>query len=90
MARETHTTALVKNDAFEAIRLVLSKGQEVYHDHEVESMITLYCIERRVALTAGDAIHDLAAGHWLCLMRNDPHTLRAIEDSSLLLTILFG
>ena len=73
---KTETTALVKNDTFEAIRLVLRKGQEVCHDHEVEGMITLYCIEGRVALTTGGATHDLPAGHWLYLMRNDPHTLR--------------
>ena len=72
----TETTALVKNDAFEAIRLVLLKGKEVCHDHEVEGTITLYCIEGQVALTTGGASHDLPAGHWLYLMRNDPHTLR--------------
>ena len=86
---KTETTALVKNDAFEAIRLVLRKGKEVCHDHEVEGTITLYCIEGQVALTTGGATHDLPAGHWLYLMRNDPHTLRAIEDSSVLLTVMF-
>jgi len=85
----TETTALVKNEVFEAIRLVLRKGQEVCHDHEVDGMITLYCIEGRVALTASGATHDLAAGHWVYLMRHDPHTLRAIEDSSVLLTVMF-
>jgi hypothetical protein len=46
---KTETTALVKNDGFEAIRLVLRKGHEVCHKHEVGGMITLYCIEGRVA-----------------------------------------
>ncbi len=86
---KTETTALVKNDAFEAIRLVLQKGQEVCHDQEVEGMITLYCLEGRVALTAGGATHDLPAGHWVYLTRRDPHLLRAVEDSSALLTIIF-
>lgn len=84
----TETTALVKNDAFEAIRLVLRKGKEVCHEHEVGSMITVYCIEGRVALTAGGATHELPAGHWAYLMRHDPHTLRALEDSSVLLTVM--
>ena len=86
---KTETTALVKTDDFEAIRLVLRKGQEVCHDHEVEGMVTLYCIEGRVALTASGATRDLPAGHWVYLMRHDPHTLRAIEDSSVLLTVMF-
>jgi quercetin dioxygenase-like cupin family protein len=85
----TETTALVKNNAFEAIRLVLPKGREVCHDHEVEGMITLYCIEGRVALSASGGTHDLPAGHWVYLMRHDPHTLRALEDSSVLLTVMF-
>ena len=85
----TETTALVKNDAFEAIRVVLREGKEVCHDHEVEGMITLYCIEGRVALTAGGVTRDLPAGHWAYLMRYAPHTLRALEDSSVLLTVLF-
>jgi quercetin dioxygenase-like cupin family protein len=86
---KTETTALVKNDAFEAIRLVLRRGQEVCHDHEVAGTITVYCIEGQVALTVGGVTHDLAPGHWLYLMRHDPHTLRAIEDSSVLLTVMF-
>jgi quercetin dioxygenase-like cupin family protein len=85
---KTETTALVKNNDFEAIRLVLPKGREVCHDHEVEGMITVYCIEGRVALTTGGATHELPAGHWTYLMRHDPHTLRALEDSSVLLTIM--
>ena len=36
---ETRTTALVKNDTFEAIRLVARKGHEICHNHEVEGLI---------------------------------------------------
>jgi len=85
---KTETTALVKNDAFEAIRLVLREGKEVCHDHEVGGMITVYCIEGRVALKAGGAAHELPAGHWTYLMRQAPHALRALEDSSVLLTVM--
>lgn len=85
---KTETTALVKNNDFEAIRLVLSKGRQVCHEHEVGGMITVYCIEGRVVLTAGGADHELQAGHWTYLMPHDPHTLRALEDSSVLLTIM--
>ena len=41
---KTETTALVKNDAFEAIRLVIPKGHEVCHDHQVEGAITVHCL----------------------------------------------
>jgi quercetin dioxygenase-like cupin family protein len=86
---KTETTALVKNDDFEAIRLVLRKGKEVCHEHEVGGMIALYCIEGRVALTVDGATHELPSGHWTYLMRQTPHALRANEDSSVLLTVMF-
>jgi quercetin dioxygenase-like cupin family protein len=83
------TTALVKNNSFEAIRLVLPKGHEVCHDHRVEGPITVHCLQGRAALTSGGATRDLRAGHWLYLLGNDTHTLRGVEDSVVLLTIMF-
>jgi quercetin dioxygenase-like cupin family protein len=84
----TETTALVKNNDFEAIRLVLRKGKEVCHEHEVGGTITIHCIDGRIALTADGTTHELPAGHWTYLMRQTPHTLRALEDASVLLTVM--
>lgn len=86
---KAETTALVKNDDFEAIRLVLRQGKEVCHEHEVQGMVTICCIEGRVALTVAGATHELPAGHWTYLLRQTPHALHAIEDSSVLLTVMF-
>lgn len=86
---EDQTTALVKNNSFEAIRLVLPRGREVCHEHQVEGPITVHCLEGRAALTVGDQTHELPAGHWLYLMANTPHALRGIEDSLVLLTVMF-
>lgn len=83
------TIALVKNNTFEAIRLVLPKGREVCHDHPLEAVITAQCLQGRAALTIGDATHELPAGYWLFLLSGDPHTLRGIEDSVVLLTLIF-
>jgi quercetin dioxygenase-like cupin family protein len=85
---EAATTPLVKQKTFEAIRLVIHKGQEL-PEHQVAGAITIYCLDGRIAFTAGGQTHDLKAGHWLFLLGNEPHSLRGIEDSSLLLTILF-
>lgn len=43
----------------------------------------------RAALSTGGNTHELAAGHWVYLSGNEPHTLRGIEDSLVLLTIIF-
>ncbi len=86
---ETRTTALVKNDTFEAIRLVAPKGHELCHDHQVEGMLTLHCLEGRVAFTADGDTRELPAGHWLFLTGGVRHTIAAMEDSLVLLTVMF-
>ena len=86
---ETRTTALVKNDTFEAIRLVARKGHEICHDHQVEGMITVHCLEGLIAFTADGDTRELAAGHWLFLTGGVPHTITALEDALVLLTVMF-
>jgi quercetin dioxygenase-like cupin family protein len=86
---ETWTTALVKNDTFEAIRLVARKGHEICHDHRVEGMITVHCLEGLIAFTADGNTRELAAGHWLYLTGGVPHTITALEDALVLLTVMF-
>jgi quercetin dioxygenase-like cupin family protein len=86
---ETQTTALVKNDAFEAIRLVARKGTEVCHNHQVEGMITVHCLEGRIEFTADGDRREMGAGHWLYLTGGVPHTITALEDSLVLLTVMF-
>lgn len=82
------TFPLVKEQAFEAIRMVLRKDH-VMAGHQVEGPITIYCLDGEIAFTTRGQTHDLSAGHWLFLLGHEPHSLRAIEDSSILLTILF-
>jgi quercetin dioxygenase-like cupin family protein len=85
---EAATVPLVKQETFEAIRMVIHKGQTM-PEHRVEGAITIYCLDGRLAFTARGKTHDLKAGHWLYLLGNEPHSLCGIEDSSVLLTILF-
>lgn len=85
---EATTVPLVKAETFEAIRMVVRKGHEI-PEHQVDGAITVYCLDGQVAFTARGHTHDLKAGHWLFLLGNEPHKLLGIEDSSLLVTILF-
>jgi quercetin dioxygenase-like cupin family protein len=82
------TFPLVKETMFEAIRMVLRKDREMA-GHQVEGPITVYCLDGQIAFTARGQTRDLKAGQWLFLLGSEPHSLRAIEDSSFLLTILF-
>ena len=80
------TAALVKSDRFEAVRLIVPAGTTI-PSHQVPGYLTLHCLEGRVAL--GPSETELGAGDWLYLERGEPHSVRGIEDSCLLLTILF-
>jgi quercetin dioxygenase-like cupin family protein len=85
--RMSKTSALVKSDRFEAVRLVIPAGT-VVPSHQVEGFITLFCLEGFVILGVDREI-ELRAGDWIYLERGSPHSVRAVDDSALLLTILF-
>ena len=40
-------------------------------------------------MKADGTTHQVAAGHWVCLLGNAPHTLRGAEDPLVLLTVMF-
>jgi quercetin dioxygenase-like cupin family protein len=85
--RQAHTRALVKTDDFEAIRLVLAAGDEL-PAHQVSGRFTLHCLEGRVSLATATNSFELSANQWVYFDGGITHAVRAIEDSSLLLTIL--
>ena len=80
------TAALVKTDAFEAVRLVVRKGISI-PTHSVPGQIMLHCLEGHVELGVEPAPIILKASEWVYLEGGAPHSVRAIENSSLLLTI---
>jgi|SRR5690625_142670 len=86
--RETKTSAIDKTDTFEAIRLIVPAGTEI-PAHEVTGTITLHCLEGRVALGLEHSTIEMKAGDWLYLEGGESHSVRGLEDSALLLTILF-
>ena len=82
------TTTLAKTADLELIRLVLPAGKEI-PTHKTPGEITVQCLEGRVAFTAGGKIYELTAGQLLFLAAGEPHAVKGVEDSSLLVTILF-
>lgn len=82
------TTALVKSESFEAIRLIIRAGVEI-PPHQVTGNITLHCLESCVLLGLTESLLELSAGEWVYLTGNTRHFVKGIEDSSLLLTIMF-
>ena len=87
--KAARTRAIVKTDAFEAVRLVAHAGTDI-KAHKVDGPITLHCLEGRVQVDLPDKSLELSAAQWVYLEGGIPHAIKAIEDSSLLLTIVFA
>jgi quercetin dioxygenase-like cupin family protein len=83
----TKTATLVKTGDMELIRLVVPAGKEI-RTHHAPGEIIVQCLEGRVTFIAGGKAQELAAGQLLYLAAAEPHALKGIEDSSLLVTIL--
>lgn len=87
---EAMTTALVKNNEFEAIRLVIPKNHEVCRNHQVKGPLTILCLAGQIALTVDGETRPVRAGHWLFLPGGVAHSISGVEDSLILLTIMFS
>lgn len=83
----SRATTIVKTPNLEMMRLVLPAGKTI-PTHKAPGKITLQCLEGRVAFTVMDETQELTAGHLIFLLASEPHSISAIEDSSLLVTLL--
>ncbi len=86
--KDAKSAAIIKSDHFEAIRLIVRAGAEI-PPHEVSGNITLHCLEGRIELGLDDSAIELKANEWVYLDGGEPHSVKGIEESSLLLTIFF-
>jgi quercetin dioxygenase-like cupin family protein len=80
------TTAIIKSAQLELVRLVLRNGSAL-RQHRAPGEITVQCIEGLIEFTTPRAVHHLAAGELIHLAAGEPHSLRALADSTALLTI---
>ena len=80
------THALLKTHSLELIRLVL-RADQTMPLHELRGEMTLLCIEGSVDITLPGSHRVLNAQQLLLLPARVPHSVRALENSSLLLTI---
>jgi quercetin dioxygenase-like cupin family protein len=87
--RSAQTTALVKADSFEAVRLIVHASTKI-PSHHVGGQFTLHCLEGHVRLGLDSDKMELSAGEWVYFDGGITHSVEGIEDSSLLLTILFA
>jgi quercetin dioxygenase-like cupin family protein len=84
---EARTTTLVKTKQLELIRLVVPAGKEI-SEHQVAGEITVQCLEGQVEFTSNNVTRSLSAGELVYLAGASKHSLRGVENSSVLVTIL--
>jgi len=83
--QSTVSTALFKAEDLEVLRLVLLAGKGI-PPHRVAGEVTIQCIEGVVEVSSPEAC-TLTAGKMLYLRGDEVHSVRALEDASVLLTI---
>ncbi len=83
-----HTKAIVKTNEMELIRIVLPAGKGI-PNHNVDGPITIQCISGKIGITAMGTTKELNYKQLVHLTSGEPHSLKAIEDSVVLLTIIF-
>lgn len=80
------THALFKSNDLEVIRLVLRAGKSL-PSHKVPGELTIHCIEGRLDVAVQGRSQVLKAGQLIFLAGGAPHSVRALEDASALVTI---
>lgn len=84
----SQTIALFKSKNLEVMRLVLPKGKGMPM-HHVQGDVTMQCIEGSIAVVVDGQSKPLEAGQLMYLSGGVPHSLTAVADASVLVTIAF-
>ena len=85
--KTTASTAFVKSSQLEIMRLVLTEGKSV-PEHQVNGELTLQCIEGAVEVRMQAEVRLLRPGELLFLTCNVPYSLHALDDTSVLMTVV--
>ena len=83
----TQNTTLYKTEHLDVFRMVLLAGKEM-PEHKVDGEFTVQCLEGSIEFSIGTTRDIMRAGDPKCLAGGVPHSLLAIEDSSVLITLL--
>lgn len=78
---------LVKTDRFEVARLMVPAGKHIA-EHQVAGELTLQCLSGTVTLQLGQETRSLIPGDLVFLAANEPHSVQALTDSVLLLSLI--
>ena len=83
------TATLYKTQHLEVFRMVLLAGKEM-PEHKVTGELTVQCLEGSVEFSIGTTRDVMRPGDLKCVAGGVPHSLRAVEDTSVLVTLLLA
>ena len=83
----TRTSTLYKTQHLEVFRMILLAGKQM-PEHSVVGEFTVQCLEGSVEFSIGTTRDIMRPGDLKCLAGGVSHALVAIEDSSVLVTLL--
>lgn len=78
---------LLSTGAVELVRLVVPAGRRI-PSHRAAGEITVQCLEGHVAFEHEGTVRDLRPGDLVHLCPQESHAVTAIEDSSVLVTLV--
>lgn len=84
---ENRSTAIVRDDCIEVMRLVLRAGRSV-SEHRVDGPMTIHCLEGDLEVFAHNEAKRLGPQQLMYLAGNVSHTLHALTDTSVLVTVV--
>ena len=84
---ESRTVAIFKSRAMEVMRLVLPEGKTMA-PHSVKGDITVQCLAGEINFFSSGEARRMTAGQLLWLEGGVEHSLTAVVDAQVLLTIL--
>jgi len=77
---------LIKYDTLRVVLVALKAGKSL-EEHRTEGRISVQVLSGHVEIKASGRTFNLRAGGLLALDRNQPHDVRALQESAVLLTI---
>ena len=83
---ESRTVAIFKSCVMEVMRLVLPEGKTMA-PHSVKGDITVQCVAGEINFFANGEVRRMTAGQLLWLEGGVEHSLTAVVDAQVLLTI---
>ncbi|MEM1432506.1 MAG: cupin domain-containing protein [Pseudomonadota bacterium] len=85
---DEHSKAIVKSAEMELARLTYPAGGD-FPLHSLSGPVVFHCLEGEISFESSTTKGILAPGQLVYFEPGEPHSIRAIKDSVVLLTIIF-